>query len=805
MIGPKKREKRCSSAWNRCTALHITIPIFIAWCLTFRMPVGNAASSAAGPVIRKLLMHPLSLQLAGSQKSRKTFFFRIHAQSVKPPQAFSVLAASKSGRVTVVLFASNGLIYGYYGDGLFVLVDTHHPGTLDVYHGVSPEFLVGSAKGKGRRPPDVAFAFLPVVGNRGAVVLDLSGPLRMLLTRSTQLQFFPEKREIVLQRRHKRGTVFLSPPGSQFPVRAVDLFSRRGHLVICRISPGAEPLQRLFGLTTTKLKASGVTLDIRRYQAGEQLPWLPPVGFGSKPGEVRAAVALERLMPISKKRELARRDRWMAEQIAVLGARSVVINSGPHGGMRPLERIFGTLEWGGTGSLQTASIQAMPSGRHQGLDWRWNFDRRVYFKGLQKVWGPQEMENLVALLARRTTTQGCSPYQWFMMLDLLSDIGPAKADAGWASKGGQLAAWLSANNHHPLADALIISLFRARWDMPLSAQQIQAAKMVLTDGNAGLVFRTRALEVLCFTGQLPYEPRVIVPLVKSSLENAEACLTSPTSGRYMFDLSLCRNGRKILLKEWLNPHSRLGGNRQLPLAVFNRLWPGSPGYNLAIAAALKVFHNPGYGRATRRQAIGALCHAPQPIFRKVAGQILKTRSDGLSMVLSTIGARKLAKAFIPAMVEAFPHLEDEQIIQLMSNTAFGFKRGSDASSALPLIVMALRDERLLAVQMGLNAIGDMHYEHVHLPAASLYPVLLRMVRAGVKYRLRLRAEAAYCFGWATHGQWSPPAAGILPPDEGGPNLSVAGKAWWRIHYAAVRRSALRWAAAHPNYPRAAAK
>jgi hypothetical protein len=471
--------------------------------------------------------------------------------------------------------------------------------------------------------------------------------------------------------------------------------------------------------------------------------------------------------------------------------------------MRPLERIFGALEWGGPGSIQATATRPSPtSGPHQGIDWHWNFDRGAYLQAIKKVWGKQVVENLAALLARRATTKGCSPYQWFMMLDLLSDIGPAKADAGWAGRGGRLAAWLNANNPHVMANALILSLFRARWRRPLSAEQIKAAEKVLTDERAGLVFRTRALEILCFAGQLPYEPRVIVPLVKSSLVDAEACLTSPTSGRYLFDLSLCRNGRKILLKEWTNAHSQLSGNSQLPLAAFNRLWPGSPGYNLAIKAALRVFYNPAYSGAVRRQAIGALCHAPQSIFLKVAGQILKAKSDGLSMVLSAVEARKLAKDLIPAMVAAFPHLGRARIILLMSNMAFGFRAGSDARSALPLIRAALRDKRPTAVQMGLNAIGDMHYENVRLQAARLYPVLLRMVRAGVRYPLGLRVRAIYCLGLATRGQWSPPKAGVLPPSEGGPDLTVAGELWWRTHYAAVRRSALRWAAAHPEYPKA---
>ncbi len=764
-----------------------------------RVMQGAPASQPAGPtptaLVHKLLLHPRRLQLAGSAKSRQTFFFRLFMREKTPPLAATALVASKAGHVAVVIYDAQGSPYAYYGGGIFVLANTLHPGGLTVILGASPLFVFGSLKADGPGPPHRAkFTLASFAGSNGAVAVDFSGPIWSAFKNAPRVTYSPSEHMLAFAGRAADNYVTLCAGGAAFPIKAWSVREPGRAASFYDITSGAQPVERLFAVTLAKVRALGLPLTIVHYVPGQTVGWLPPADFGSNPAEARAMEALGQLIPISRRRLLLRR-----RQLFLQALDGVAL--GGHAGRLAFLRVYTTMEWGPGPSVFHYAGRLCSLPPRLAFNYYWNFNRAKYHTLLVHTWGKAVMRRLMQTLERLALRKKSSPVQRFAAIDLLSDIGPDPSCSDWVRSDGPLAKALAAVAPDTWANRVLVAMLRVRWGMPLRPKELAAILQVLPEQKVAPLLRTRILEALCFIHELPYSPKVIVPLVVYSLKHPAACLSTGVPYRYLYDLSLCRIGRRILLEQWEHPHSplSLAGQQQLELAAFDRLWPGSPGYHLAIAAALKVFHGSGYDRTMRRQAISALCHAPRPIFLIVARQILKGRSDGTSMIVDTMGARKMAKALMPAVMGLFPHLGHGRLINLMSSVAFGFPKGADARSAVPLIQMALRAKRPLAVRMGVNAIEDMNYTHVHLPFARLYPALLRMVRAGAKYRLWMRAQVAYCFGLATLGQWSLPAAGLAPPEVGGPDVSTAGRAWWRVHYAAVRSSALRWAAAHPDY------
>ncbi len=770
------------------------------------VPIAGVAKGAAEQLVGRLLRHPGQLRLVGARRYKGSFFFRIRASQKSPSIHFTLLVACKAGKVAIVVTGANGRDYGYYTDGLLVLIDTKHPGCLDLFRGVSPVLALGGRAGGRHRSGTFAFAMAPVPGPAGKVVLDLSGPVKSALIRASWSRLQRANGTATFYGKHGTLALGLSGAKSAFPIRSLILSSAGRSLAVLNISRKAEPLESVFGITMAKLKASGVPLRICKYRGGESLPLLPPIGFGFNRGEIMASEAMERLMPIDETRARAKDERWISQQIVDL-QKSAASDYGAKSGIVPMIRIFSAIEWGLHRSVDTEAQRTVWRNGHPAYSYfSWKFSRAAYGNILKQTWGKKQVDHLTSVLAGIALSADRGLTQKLVAVDLLSDIGPWKADHGWAESDNTISKVFAGGKGSRNMSSLLLGLIRARWGLPVGARQISAAKQTLANLHISIPLRVRALEILCFTGQLPDDRHEIAKLEKAYLANPSACIADPVPGRYLYDLSLCRNGRKILLEELADRHSELSGEVLLPMAAFNGAQPGAPGYNLAVKTAAKIADDPKYKPGVRKQAFGMLCHgAPMPVFRKLMLARLGENAVHFGMPMEiALTSRKATVYFLPQLADLFANGDDNDKIRILEAIGFGFPKGGDANVAAPLIRSALRDADAPVRWEGVACIGDLKYARARLDVTPLEPILYRMVKNDFKGDIGKEVNALNCFSLATKGRWQMPAVGMMP--YGLPNLQAnSGLTWWQEHYAAVRRSALRWAAAHPNYPKKSAK
>ena len=592
--------------------------------------------------------------------------------------------------------------------------------------------------------------------------------------------------------------------GTPFPIKAATVSAPgKGTLSIWDISPGGQPLRDFFKVNLKALEASGARLRVRDYRV-QRLQWFPPANFGKAGGEVRAAEALERLMPIDPARLRKSRARWMEARLRLIRTPAPSVPTDHHVRLTALAEIYKTVEWGGSGTIDETAMQISPAGPHRGLDWHWNFNRAKYHREFKQTWGRKAAAGLVATLKTVAVGPGFGPVEKIMALDLLSDIGPGRTDADWGGHEGFLAKALAAARNPTASNAFTLAIFRARWGLPLSPAELTAARVILFDKKMVAAFRLRALEVLCFANRLPFRPRIIVPLVGESLKDEVACLVRPDSGRYLFDLSLCRTGRKILLQELADRHSQLAGQSLLPVAAFNRPWPGSPGYNMAAKVASRIVDDPRYGPRVRHQAFGMILQSPWPIYQHFMARRLGSQTGhfGWNMI-SALSERKAAAAFVPQLTSLFDNgsLKEKQHILLA--IGFGVRSGKSADGFAPLIKFALESGKPALCWAGVNCIQHLRVGHARFENVQFYPQVLSLLRGGFAGNSAKGPALLNIFALTTGDRWRIPKAGMLPGGQW-PNTSPVGIQWWRRHYAAVRASALAWAVAHPDYLRAAA-
>ena len=398
------------------------------------------------------------------------------------------------------------------------------------------------------------------------------------------------------------------------------------------------------------------------------------------------------------------------------------------------------------------------------------------------------------------------PTQKLAAVDLLSDIGPGKTDRDWGANG-KMVSQVFSGIHAGAMESFLLGLIRARWGLPVGAQEIATAKTMLANPKVDIPLRVRALEVLCFTGQLPDQRRLVAGLVKAYLRNPQSCIASPVPGRYLYDLSLCRTGRKILLEEMADRHSQLYGEQLLPQAAYNDARPGSPGFNLAIKTALQLADNPKYTPHIRHRSFYMLCLAPTRIFRKFMLRQLEQGAPHFRVpqMLVALTSRKATGDFLPELATLFASGNTNDKVNILDSIGMGFPRGSDANGAVPIVRSALESSNATVRWSGDGCVVALHATGAKLNAAPLYGMLSSIV-AKNEFRGTMFKEATAldAFSLATHRRWPMPSAGMLP-GKGVPNLEPStGLIWWKEHYAAVRQSALAWAAAHPNYKAASA-
>jgi hypothetical protein len=775
--------------------LGIAMSLGASWGAALRSPRGTGKTARG--IVRQLLQNPAQLRLEESPTSKRTFFFRIEIHWRKPEYRFSMLVACKSGKVAIVTYDRNGRVYSYYTSGLFVIVDARHPGVIDVFRRASMVLDVGGRAGGVQRLSTFGFAMSPVLDSPAKALLDLSGPLRSALVRPTTWCGFQSVTNTAIFCR-KDGTLSfrLAKPKSAFPVQSVVSSNPKSSISLPKIKDGSQPLVDLFGVSLASLKASGQHLRIRNYQLGERLPWFPPSNFGSNQGEILASDALDRLMPIDENRVRVLDEHLINRQISAL-RHSGNSDYGPKSGMLPLAKIFSTLEWGPHNAVDFHAQRIVLKHGHPVVGYlSWKFNRIAYHKLLEKTWGTAEVDRLVGTLAGVALSKDRGLAQKFVAVDLLSDIGPGKADRQWTKGGDTVSKVFAGHADNGRTSSLLLGLIRARWGLPVGAESIAVAKRWLVNSKVNIPLRMRALEILCFTGQLPDDRHRIAKLLKMYLGNPTSCITSPISGRYLYDMSLCRTGRKILLGELVDRKSQLSGEPLLLQAAFNDALPGSPGINLAVKTARELVHNPKYSSQVRRYAFGEMCHAPTPVFRKFMLKQFGENAKHFGMRMeSSLTSRKATAYFIPQLADLFARGDHNDKVRILEAIGYGFARGSDADVAAPLIRSALQDADVMVRWEGVACIGDLKYVGAKLGIAQFYSMLLHLVKDDFKGDLWKEVNALNCFSLATKGRWKMPAAGMMP--YGLPNLQPnSGLTWWQQHYVAVHAHALAWAARH---------
>ena len=301
----------------------------------------DGASRLAGNLLRR----PGLLRLVGTAQSEGSFFFRVQAHPPNSPTGFAMLVAHQKGKSAVVLYGSNGRVYAYFGPRMLVFVDVRRPGVLDVFRGVSAGLAFGARGRPGRHLTAFGCTLAPMASGSGFVGFDLASVLQMASQRATRTAYFAADRTLSLSKGASTLTLTLSAPDRSFPIVGSTISSRQGNLAITDISPNAKPLRKLFGVTLAALRASGRPLQVSNYRVGEPLIWFPPPNFGSNQGEIQASEALEQLMPVDENRVRAEDERWINAQIVAM-QKSSPSDYGLKAGLRPMIRIFSTMEWG---------------------------------------------------------------------------------------------------------------------------------------------------------------------------------------------------------------------------------------------------------------------------------------------------------------------------------------------------------------------------------------------------------------------------------------------------------------------------
>ncbi|MGC9217303.1 MAG: hypothetical protein ACP5FM_11615 [Acidithiobacillus sp.] len=671
---------------------------------------------------------------------------------------------------------------------------------MDVLLGASPVIVVGAQTAKKGSPPRWAFRMKSIAGTQGAAGLELSAGLSNLPKGASQATFSPSQGKLTFLHGTHDDTVVLAPPGAPFPVQSVTFAHPRLWVSIYDITADRQPVRDLFGVTLARVRATGLPIKVWRYRPGLALRWYPPADFGSRPGDLQAAHALEQLMPINADRD---RREWshVLDRLLARLKKSTASDAGPHSGLKPMQQLFAMIEWGMRDSVDMAANQGV---KHLGRDRAfcpigryisWRFNRAAYHKTLEKQWGSGRVRRLTRALLDIALRKDGAPIQKFLAIDLLSDLGPDTQDVAWARGPAMLSKAFSGPYQHARTGAsLLLGLFRARWGLTVDSQQITTARDILANKAISLPWRLRALEVLCFEGRLPDDPAEVVSVVKPSLDSPPSLGWVATgSGRYLFDLSLCRTGRKILLKELEDEQSSLAGRWQLTNAAFNDVYPGAPGYMLAVRAGMRIAGDRRYDATLRNAAFWAAAKAPMPLFTGFIAGYLKPDAANLPRNLMAVSGRLASGKLMPQLMALFSAGDAEAKEDVMKYAiGCGFPKGGDAQAATPIIKMALADPVAKVQWAGMCSIESLNARPCKLDDSQFYPALLDILKHGPA-KTNYGAVALYCFQLATDGRWRVPAAGITKDGHYTTVWEASGRTWWREHYAEVHASAMAWA------------
>ncbi len=753
--------------------------------------------AAARRVVSRLLRKPAALALSSYSGAHREFFFRMAISLKKPQDHFSMLVACRKGRVAVVVYRA-GLPYSYFSNGIFAIVSSHHPGTINVYRGASLVFFVGGTAGSAHRKSTFSFLAAPILGSHAKLALNLVDPLKSALTRPARTgSFNPVTRTCIFYRNDGAVLAFrLARQGRAFPIASMEATSLKGRLTLSDITIGPQPPNDVFGISVASLRSLRQPVRVRWYRKGENLAWFPPLKFGSKPGEILASDALAHMMPINEERVHTKYAHLLGHLITMLGDAKRGVNANPRYTLQLIIRIFSLFEWVTNSSVDAEAHRVIYQHGHPARSYlAWNFNRVAYHRKLEEKWGKLQIEALIRTLVDVAQSKDQGPLQKYLAVDLISDLGPGRTDRNWADNPRLVRQVFKGSKGNRSMARLLRGLIRARWDRPITANELSVAKRWLLNPAINIPNRVRALEILCFANKLPDDRRRISKLVKAYLSDPVGCIAAPTSGRYLLDLSLCRTGREILLQELADRHSQLAGEPLLPVAAYNNACAGSPGFKMAIATALRLANDLKQSPQVRRESYYEICRAaPGPVFRK----FMMRRLDGLNhfsmSLFVALTGRKAAGEFAPQLTRLFLHGDDADKVRILQTIGLGFAKGGNANGFAPIIASSLQSQNSMVRWAAIGSIVQLENAGAKLDVAAFYRKILETVQTHFFHgHLREAVGSLNCFAFATNGRWSMPKAGMHSGSVF-PNLEPnSGRLWWEKHYATVRQSALQWA------------
>lgn len=207
------------------------------------------------------------------------------------------------GHVGILCASAAGLPYCYMTEGLFIVMDRTHPGTLLFCEGGRPALVLGAE-------PKTQSAVFELeyrsADEPAALTLDLSAILRSVQAKLRRADFNTSNRSLTVTTENAAVTITLSPDAkSGVPIQSFLSTSRASgaSMAINDIAIGSEPPLNLLGVDVQALL--GLGLPIRRLNArdAKTLNLLVPADFGVAPEERAAAKTLMRLFSAGKRRD----------------------------------------------------------------------------------------------------------------------------------------------------------------------------------------------------------------------------------------------------------------------------------------------------------------------------------------------------------------------------------------------------------------------------------------------------------------------------------------------------------------------
>ena len=199
------------------------------------------------------------------------------------------------GHVGILCAAASGLPYCYMTDGLFIIMDRTHPGTLLFCEGGRPALVLGA-------DPKTQSAVFTLEYRSGdepaALTLDLSAILRSVQAKLRRADFNAANHSLVIATENAAVTITLSPDAkSGVPIQSFLSISRASgaSMAINNIAIGSEPSLNLLGVDMRAVMRLGLPMRRLTARDAKTLNLLVPADLGIAPDERAAAKTLMQL------------------------------------------------------------------------------------------------------------------------------------------------------------------------------------------------------------------------------------------------------------------------------------------------------------------------------------------------------------------------------------------------------------------------------------------------------------------------------------------------------------------------------